>query len=237
MSPVLLDHRHLKLISLSIGILVATTFFVGYTLGFEKSNDKWKANLVPMEIDLPDAGASALAIAHPQIPEFEEPGASVDVDVADEVDSNNEIVNNNTGSRISSIESTNKINVSDQQAVGLVSLSDISKTRQSLLDIVSGIDDPSKSEALTMVDTASEETARYSIQVGMYSSFANADAKVQQLKNANLNAYLDSYTNNKDEERYNVRFGYFSTFKTGLKALYLYEKKFSGSGYVARIIR
>lgn len=286
MSPILLGHSNLKLMLLSIGLLVSMIFFGGYILGFEKSNDQWRANLVPVEIDLPNAGASALAIPHPQIPEFEEPGATIDVDSVDETENQAVVVAaNNSDAYTGVVETTTvkeavklvieqvsnesveemtvaeavieeltaevsgEVNQTTAQAVESDSIAAIKETRLVLLAIVSGLDEPSPSEpeieslaeqageAITIVDDASKETARYSIQVGMFSNFKNANARVEQLLKANLNAYLHNYKNKKDEARYNVRFGYFSSFKIGLKALNIYEKNFAGSGYVARIER
>ena len=288
MSPILLDHPKLKWVFLAVGLLVIMMFFGGYILGFEKSNNKWIAQLEPVEIALPNADDSALAVVEAQKPEFEEPGASIDVDSVDE-DSHFLAVADNSDAYSGIVESTvikvamakpvkpmidhamkgpaekistlkvvtdnasaevsSEINDTNEQAVVSDNIAAINETRKALLAIVSGIDGSSQkeseiaassdtaSEALIMVEDASEETARYSIQVGMYSSAENAQAKVEQLLNANLNAYLRNYKNKNDEVRYNVRFGYFSSFKRGLKALNIYEKNFAGSGYVARIER
>ncbi|MES0327235.1 MAG: SPOR domain-containing protein [Gammaproteobacteria bacterium] len=289
MSPILLDHPKLKWILLAVGLLVIMMFFGGYILGFEKSNNKWIAQLEPVGMALPNADVTSLAVVEAQKPEFEEPGASIDVDSVDDEDDHVVTVADNSDANTGIVESTvikvamakpvkpmidhamkepaeeistlkvvtenasaevsSAINDTTEQAVVSDNIAAINETRKALLAIVSGIDGSSQneseiaassdtaSEALTMVDDASEETARYSIQVGMYSSAENAQAKVDQLLNANLNAYLHNYKNKKDEVRYNVRFGYFSSFKRGLKALNIYEKNFAGSGYVARIER
>ena len=84
MSPVLLDHSNLKWIWLSVGLLAFLTFFGGYILGFEKSNNKWLAKLDPVEIALPTERASDLDAVAAQPPEVEEPGAHIDVDSVDE---------------------------------------------------------------------------------------------------------------------------------------------------------
>ena len=71
----------------------------------------------------------------------------------------------------------------------------------------------------------------------MYSNFDNADAKVSQLLDLNLNAYLNEYQNKKDETRYNVRFGYFASFASAQQALDIYQQNYAESGYIARIER
>ena len=287
MSPVLLDHRNLKWIWLSVVLLSFLTFFGGYILGFEKSNNKWMAKLDPMEITLPNAIISELIAVEQQTPEFEEPGASIDVDSVDEADNNVVSVANNpdayTGvvepvaikvaviksvkpviesvrkrpseeirtvkvvAEESSAKAISEINETTVQAVGPVNVAVIGETDQAPLSIVSEASGllqnaseieplPEQAiEALAIIDDASEETARYSIQVGMYSDFNNAANKVEELLNLNLSAYLNQYQNRKDETRYNVRFGYFSSFSRGQQALDIYGKIFSDSGYVARI--
>ena len=289
MSPILLDHPKLKWILMAVGLLVVMMFFGGYILGFEKSNNKWIAQLEPVKMALPNADDTSLVVVEAQTPEFEEPGASIDVDSVDDTDNHALAVANNSDAYTGIIDSTvikvamakpvklmidqamkepaeeistlkvvtenvsTEVNIVindiTEKAVVSDSIAAINETRKALLAIVSGIDgspqneleiaasSDAANEALTMVDDASEETGRYSIQVGMYSSAENAQAKVDQLLNANLNAYLRNYKNKKDEVRYNVRFGYFSSFKIGLKALNIYEKNFAGSGYVARIER
>ena len=92
-------------------------------------------------------------------------------------------------------------------------------------------------EALNIVDTATEETARYSIQMGVYSDFNNAENKVEELLNLNLSAYMSQYQNQKDETRYNVRFGHFSSFSSARQALNIYGQHFVGSGYITRLKR
>ncbi|MFC1589528.1 SPOR domain-containing protein [Pseudomonadota bacterium] len=92
-------------------------------------------------------------------------------------------------------------------------------------------------EAQNIVEDATEENARYSIQVGMYSNFDNAASRVEQLLDTNLSAYINDYKNKKDETRYNVRFGYFASFSSAKLALEIYQQSYAGSGYIARIKR
>ncbi|MDT8453103.1 MAG: hypothetical protein RQ936_10235, partial [Gammaproteobacteria bacterium] len=75
MSPILLDHRILKVLWLGVALLVFMTFMGGYILGFEKSNSTWRTNLDPVELALPAASISALVEVEAQVPEFEHPGA------------------------------------------------------------------------------------------------------------------------------------------------------------------
>ncbi len=281
MSPVLLDHRNLKWIWLSVGLLVAMTFFGGYILGFEKSNNKWLAKLDPVEITLPNALFSDLIAVEPQIPEIVEPGASIDVDNVDAPVIEKVVA---IAAKVESpiIESTsieekplkskfenNTVQLDDEQKkTALESYADVSSTpinttsetvpvafttttETGLVSSygVPGIGGPAQHEqnvesssdllieTVDIVDDATEETARYSIQVGMYKSFDNAAAKVEQLINSDLSGYLQDYKNKNDEMRYNVRFGYFNAFSNAEQALAIYQKSYSGSGYIARFKR
>ncbi|MDH5387753.1 MAG: SPOR domain-containing protein [Gammaproteobacteria bacterium] len=236
-SPILLDHRNLKWIWLSVGLFAFITFFGGYILGFEKSNNKWMAKLDPVEIALPNAGISALAMVEAQPPEIDEPGASIDVDSVGEGDDKTLSVANNpdayTGLEVAVVETNAQASIETSKTKLLTTVSRIGELamNDSEIESLPG----HATEELTIVDDASEETARYSIQVGMYSDFGNASTRVAELLNLELSAYLDEYQNKKDETRYNVRFGYFSSYSSGQQALSRYEKYYSGAGYVARI--
>ena len=269
MSPVLLDHRNLKWIWLSVGLLSFLIFFIGYILGFEQTNNKWMAKLDPVEMAIPNADDLALVVVEAQTPEAAEPGANIDVDSvgANEFDPFS-IVNNAEAHTIivdaSDLETVAEINVSevdadesDETILKTTDLKTITETKTALLSVSSDLDDlvstqqevsspleprlepivEKKPEATTIVDDASEKTASFSIQVGVYSDFDNAATKAAQLLNWGLNAYLDEHKNTNDETRYKVRFGYFSSYNSGQRALGVYEKHFSGSGYVASIKR
>lgn len=242
MSPVLLDHRNLKWIWLSISLLVAMTFFGGYILGFEKSNNKWLAKLNPFEIALPNAMVSDQAALEAQVPEHEEPGASIDVDSADitEIADNQvaidepvkivqpvlaQLITEAVAQPMTTIEETERA----PRQLGVGGPPQTSAEEDSLSD--------QAIEALAIVEDGSEDSASHSIQVGMYSSFDNAAMKVEQLLSLDLNAYLHDYQNSNDETHYNVRFGYFSSFSSGQQALEIYEQNYSGSGYVVRLKR
>ena len=88
-----------------------------------------------------------------------------------------------------------------------------------------------------VIDTADANSARYTIQVGMYADMGNAERRVSELEEQQLSAYIDTYTNKQDKERFNVRFGYFNSMSSARKALAVYEKQFSGSGYIASMRR
>lgn len=86
-----------------------------------------------------------------------------------------------------------------------------------------------------LFDNATQDTARYSIQVGMYSQLDNAERKVEELTSADLSAYLDDFLNGQDETRYNVRFGYFADHRSAREALEIFEQEMAGSGYIVNL--
>ncbi|MDT8453518.1 MAG: SPOR domain-containing protein, partial [Gammaproteobacteria bacterium] len=92
-------------------------------------------------------------------------------------------------------------------------------------------------ESPAIVDDATEADAKYSIQVGMYSSSANAAAREQLLREAGLSAYSQAYLNSNDENRYNVRFGYFASKERAQQALDAFQQQFSANGFIVRFKR
>ncbi|MCW8831026.1 MAG: SPOR domain-containing protein [Gammaproteobacteria bacterium] len=234
----------MKWIGLSIVLLVAMTFMAGYILGFEKSNNKWLARLNPFEIALPAAVVTDQAALEVQVPEHEEPGASIDVDSADAEEA---VVADYQIVEVDPVKAVQPVAVpliSEAVAQPAITVAEPEKVPAELG--VGGppqtrAEEPSLSEqaieSLGIVEDASEDSASHSIQVGMYRSFDNAVNKVEQLLSMDLNAYLHEYQNMNDETRYNVRFGYFSSFSSGQQALKIYQQDYSGSGYVVRLKR
>lgn len=90
---------------------------------------------------------------------------------------------------------------------------------------------------LRIVDTASADQARYTIQVGAFSNTDNAIRKKTELESRQLSAYINEYRNKSDQARFNVRFGYFKDKSSATAALSRFEQDMSGSGYVTRIRR
>jgi cell division septation protein DedD len=88
-----------------------------------------------------------------------------------------------------------------------------------------------------IVDDATEAIAKYSIQEGVYSSSANAVAREELLREANLSAYSLEYLNSNDEPRYNVRFGYFASRGSAQEALDAFQQQFSANGFIVRFKR
>jgi len=73
---------------------------------------------------------------------------------------------------------------------------------------------------------------KYSIQVGMYKRLINAENMMRMLQAQHLNAYVSDYISKKNENRYNVRFGYFVDKKSAITALKNYRNTQKGDGYL-----
>ena len=73
---------------------------------------------------------------------------------------------------------------------------------------------------------------KYSIQVGLYGRLINAENMVKMLQAQHFDAYVSGYTSKKNENRYNVRFGYFVDKKSAISALNNYKNKHKGDGYL-----
>lgn len=303
MSPILLDHRLLKVLWLGVAVLVFMTFMGGYILGFEKSDSSWKTNLDHVELVLPIASISALAEVEAQIPEFEQPGADIDVDAADAPVQVEVMIPAAVGSynleEPGFEEKTVELLINEPIDTTAIKNNEYPAQKATLIELVvsdegeqadkpdlislvfadsdtaarfigpmradynelatlteplpnnaamqpvsepveeSQIEAPSELsvESLASVDDATEADAKYSIQVGMYSSSANAAARELLLREANLSAYSMEYLNSNDELRYNVRFGYFASKARAQQALDAFQQQFSANGFIVRFKR
>lgn len=86
-----------------------------------------------------------------------------------------------------------------------------------------------------IIDSASADDARYTIQVGVFADAENAMRRKVELESQQLTAYINEYKNKRDELRFNVRFGYFKDKSSAVSALTRFEQNLSGSGYITRI--
>ncbi|MDH5712015.1 MAG: SPOR domain-containing protein [Gammaproteobacteria bacterium] len=261
MPPTLLDHRSYKLLLATLILFSFGSFVFGYISGYEKAEDVLLAEIDSQEMLLPEIDISQLAQLEAQPPEVEEPGASIDVDSVDVdteattalkpaiedkqvVQANKPVVTRPVAKQADAITApvTNIAEVEKEDPKPSVMLASLDPVPPEVALGVGGppaeaedIIDQSQATEQLIVDDATRETGRYSIQVGMYSSFNNAANRVEELINNNLNAYIQDYKNSKGEPRYNVRFGYFASLTSAKQALALFEQNHAGSGYIARI--
>jgi len=73
---------------------------------------------------------------------------------------------------------------------------------------------------------------KYSIQVGMYRRLINAENMMRMLQAQHLDAYVSDYISKNNENRFNVRFGYFADKKSAKTALKNYKNIQKGDGYL-----
>ena len=262
--PTLLDHRSYKLLLATLILFSFGSFVFGYISGYEKAEDVLLAEVDSQEMLLPQIDISQLAQVEAQPPEVEEPGASIDVDsvgadaeattalkpALDDkkvVPAKNPVAPNPVAKQVEVITTpkTDVVEVEKENLDSAVMLASLDPVPPEVVlgvggppaEAEQGMDEPRATGEQLIVDDATMETGRYSIQVGMYSSFDNAANRVEELLNNNLNAYIQDYKNSKGETRYNVRFGYFASLTSARQALAVFENNHAGSGYIARINR
>ncbi len=111
---------------------------------------------------------------------------------------------------------------------------------QSIDSIVTGPSTPEQSNEdpkaqPQIVDTATRDDARYTIQVGMFTELNYAVSRKQELESQQLSAYIHEYKNKKDEIRFSVRFGYFDSKSSARAALASFEQGMNGSGFITNM--
>jgi len=247
MSPVLLDHSSQKKLMISMVLALVVVFLSGYVVGFKKAEVKLASLIDTVALDLPGTAAEFSADMEPQRPMLAEPGEMIDVDSVDD----KKVAGLNGIIKVAQASTSEATVNPSQTAMKKVVPEDVLEVEQKEAEVNQAVSNgaseplaiggPSESdpgqEELLIQDTATEETAAYSIQVGMYGQLSNAEQKVEALIATDLSAYLTDYMNKKNEIRYNVRFGYFANRSSAREALATYEKELSGSGYIVRLQR
>jgi len=242
MAPVLLDHNSQKKLILGMTLTLVVVFLGGYVVGFKKAEAKLASFIDTVALALPGATTESSADMEPQRPVQAEPGETIDVDSADEphrVATSNPV---NVALVVESqaTEKPPQITVKKSEPETKPVVVEEKKTASTEVLRPLAIGGPSKSDPeqeadLLIQDTATEETATHSIQVGMYGQLENAEQKMEELIATDISAYIVDYMNRKNEIRYNVRFGYFANYRSARVALVTFEKELSGSGYVVRL--
>jgi len=258
MAPVLLDHRSMKRIILTMALSLVTVFLSGYLVGFQKAELRLTAPPVALNLALPEPEIIGPVQIEPQIPMLALPGESVDVDRADDAST---LVMQQTvtpvptvspepakpvqlaqanadtrpGAAIPKDAAIPKQTEGAQEAENLKqTLTEPAKEPERPASLAIGGPVVVESGLDVMQDNASEESAEYTIQVGMYGLQENAERRVEELQVAELSAYLTDYQNKNNETRYNVRFGYYADKRSANAALAMYQKEMNGSGYIVR---
>lgn len=247
MAPVLLDHRSLKIIGFSMLLALSVVFLSGYVAGFKKAEVRLVSQVETVALALPTVVSAAAADIEPQLPIQAEPGEKIDVDIADKKPAaiTRGVINVAHASHRKVSEKRSEIAMKKSSRATTVAASkqrDKKPGRKGSMAEAHPLaiggpseSDPGQEVALLIQDTATEEDAIYSIQVGMYGQLENAERRVEELLETDLSGYLTDYINKQNKIRYNVRFGYFANHTSAKQALATFENELSGSGYIVRL--
>lgn len=242
MAPVLLDHSSQKKLILGMTLALVVVFLSGYVVGFKKAEVKLASFIDTVALALPGAVTQSFADMEPQRPVQSEPGETIDVDRVDK----SQLATNSDSVNVT-LAADSQVRANPPQVVAkkpaprakpvMIEDKQITTTEVPRPLAIGGPSksDPEQEADLLIQDSATEETATHSIQVGMYGQLDNAEQKVEELIAVDLSAYIVDYMNRKNEIRYNVRFGYFASYRSAREALVSFEKELSGSGYVVRL--
>ena len=254
MTPVLLDQKSLFRAGMAVSCTMLVVFFSGYYVGHQKAGSGKVMELnKTIALALPGPAHADSTEYEPHIPRLRVPGAYIDVDSPDEtaaainekeqaatqahsLETEVQTVINETTSRIENPAAGDVSTMQDNQQLHLASLAvtpDVINTGDDQ-PFSGSIESGSQTE---IMDTASAEDARYTIQVGAFADSQNAIRRMSELESENLSAYTNGYRNKRDELRFNVRFGYFNNKSSALTALNSFQQNMSGSGYIVRIRR
>lgn len=217
MAPFLLDNRLVRIVGILFVISILLCFVAGYILGYQHAiKNNASAEFFVSKLFIPSVTETVeINPVGEHLNGSNEPGENIDVDAPDSI--------NNTKS-------------SSSQPVGLV------EKKQPNDNLVKNNKTETAHAALStelepgeVVDNANEGNAKFSIQVGLYGIKVNAERRVNKLIKKKLSGHLTNFVNGKGDTLYNVRFGYFLDKTSVLAALEIYQKKFTGDGYIIKL--
>ncbi len=231
MAPILIDRRSLIKLSLVLVICMFSFFFSGYFIGFYKAEALIHASVQTRPLDLPDASMVAQDETA-YIPTVIEPGLDRDVDAPDA--SPHDAVNNPAMEKKTVVSEANADATGEKVAAETFSAPAVDEVQTQTI-AVGGPPEQEEDKLALLADTAEEELAKYTIQVGLFSTSDNAERKVEDLLAQRLSAYSTEYTNKNNRRMYNVRFGYYDTYRSAKIALKIYQSELSGDGYIVKL--
>jgi len=262
MAPILIDSRDLIKFGFISVLTAFSVFSAGFLFGHQQAESFYLTGNKIESLSLPEKVVGIEGDLEPQMPGIIDAGEEVDVDQPELLA--NEVVQsvavNKTSSEIEDTEShdlavsvdskstADKLSVTNHgisdkrdssQAENIdTAVNEISEenTSENIINADTDKDVVQKYQAVVVSSFTSDELnkIKYSIQVGMYGRLLNAENMMETLQAKQLNAYVSDYKNNKDEVRYNVRFGYFVDKKTAVSALEAYKDNQDGDGYLVR---
>lgn len=258
MTPVLLDHKSIFRAGVTIAAGMAVVFSLGFYIGHQKAAGTGVGFNKTIALALPKPAHADAAELEPRQPEAPSPGADIDVDSPDAMIATED----SAGTAPTGDAEAMAVAVSESSSGGVgqaVASQDSQPLQLASLGTTAALVDAEKQPAEPMrastgadlqqhtgrasvdqagiADTATAEDARYTIQVGVFADAENALRRQAELEAKKLSAYIDGYSNKRDELRFIVRFGYFRNKSGAVAALEHFENKMAGSGYVARVRR
>lgn len=262
MAPILIDNRGLIKLGLFSVLTTVIVFAAGFFSGYQQATTFYATGSEIETLALPVQTVLLEGDVEPQLPDTIVAGADIDVDqpqVESKTNTKNSAVESkpSTSSNIEKVNKT-KTNVTPV-STKLVSLEQASKPNNKVSsdnkNIINKNNQFSIKEAVTSISfqNESDESAattkpdlmvvasltpaelnniKFSIQVGIFGRLINAESMMRMLQAQHLDAYVSDYISKKNENRYNVRFGYFVDKKSALSALKNYKNKQKGDGYL-----
>ena len=223
MAPILIDKRSLIKLSLVLLIGMFALFFSGYFIGFYKAEAFILAGVQTQALSLPDAVVAEFDETA-YIPDTIEPGLDRDVDAPDGQDT---VVQT---AAVADEPSQNAV------AAAPATVAPPAADEQQPRPLAIGGPPAEEDDRLALLaDTAEADLASYTIQVGLFSNSDNAERKVEDLLAQRLSAYSTEYTGKQNRLMYNVRFGYYDSYRSASTALKIYQSELSGDGYIVKL--
>lgn len=248
MSPVLLDQKRLLVIIVGVLCALLISFYSGYFAGIHKAEASLPQVVERLELNLPDAPAPEPERSEALAPEVTVPGADIDVDAVDaqpESPAPEQAVSSTEVARarapLPTADEAGEIRpdshpTPEADPETIPPIAPPQPIEPTEPPFIQPPESPDGDPGILIVDDASRDEARYSIQVGIYGSLNNAEHQVASLVAQDLSASYEAYQNQKDETRYRVRFGYFASHASASRALALWQKIHPGSsGYLVQL--
>ena len=114
-------------------------------------------------------------------------------------------------------------------------MAQLSSQKTAKSSLTAPIADQKQPQLAVLQGDVEQQQARYSIQVGMYGNRVNAENLMKMLGAEGFRSYISSYTNKKQQQRFNVRFGFYKDKQLALTALRHYASTHDGNGYLVRV--
>lgn len=266
-SPLLIKHSNIKWLAMATLSSVFMVFISGYLLGYHKSETNLMTGSTRMALNVPEVPKQLEVELEALLSQQNEPvssdaQASMEIEQPENADdrvvriemAETAIENSpaqkdtpvNTGSVVTQINVPAE-NVNEKIVESLpvfvkrsVEPPTIVQNRTSVTVPMGGPapTDPGQDDSLAVLrDNATEETALYTLQVGIYRSLENAERRVEALREVDLNSYMNDYIGKSNRVLYNVRIGHYAGYRSASEALAMYQQEMDGTGYVVRFRR